>query len=197
MTSWSQPRRNFFRVAIAVALFVPGLILGILFKGAAYLSPTVRTSHNMAAFHFEPMDTHSIGSPDKRVNLEEIKKALIKLENYNHFHKTINNLIVYATRGTEFNHDPGLCHFKPKKIILHGAAIVHKPCAVERLDAALVATGKWEKFCNLSEKEKKTSLNLAQVAQYKVVSEKAALDDTPPKISLFSAQRFNRVYVVG
>lgn len=54
LATLNQPKRNFIRIAIAVALIIPGLLLGTIFKGISYLSPSIRANHNLANAHLNP-----------------------------------------------------------------------------------------------------------------------------------------------
>lgn len=74
LSSVSQSKRNLIRIAIAVALLIPGLLLGSFFKVISYLSHSTRENHKLADAHFKSIEGLSYPSHKNKVTLTPIKK---------------------------------------------------------------------------------------------------------------------------
>lgn len=190
----NKPKRNFLRIALSIVFLVPGLLLGSFFKALGYfLSPSTREGHQLAIQHYTPADC-TIGDENDRLTLKQIKKELRKIDQYNPLHQPIQSLIIYAEPGTEIKEDIGILSINPQKIILDGAQLIHGPsasmdgCLDERLDAS------WKSPVN--SKTAKLMNNSSFAQQWRIDSVEDALQDTPPRRSLFSWERYKRIYVV-
>lgn len=110
---------SFLRVVASIILIVPGVIIGCISKILGYLSPSVRKWHYQAIQSFMPVD-RTIGSPEARLSLDEIKLQLQEIRKTN-LHQPTKNLVVYAKEGTTIHeNDPGFMVLQPKKLILVG-----------------------------------------------------------------------------
>lgn len=192
--SCEKPQRNFLRVIAYTILLLPGLIVGTVFKGLGYLSSSMRERHRFAVQHYTPTDM-TIGSPTQRLTLEAISR---ELQEKNPLNQPAKNLVIYAEKGSRLNHDLGFMRFNPQKIILDGARIVHEPSPSPRLDDTLASKNDWE---SRTIRVWGGPLHINQndvtlVTQWKKSSVEAAVQDTLPRLSPFSLQRYHRVYVV-
>lgn len=158
------------------------------------MSQSICDRHNLTVQHYTPVD-RTIGSAEARLDLEKIKQQLNEARQSNNLKRPTQNLIIYAEEGTEIKEDPGILHLNPKKLILIGAQLIHGPSLLGCLDENLGSN--WEK-----NKAGKISLHDAEpvggcfVVQWKVKSLAAALQDVPPRKSIFSLGRYNRIYVI-
>lgn len=192
---WNKPERNFLRVVASIIFIIPGIIIGSAFKGIGYLWEFNRVCHRLVIRHYTSVD-HTIGAPENRLNLEAIKQQLSDLRQNNQLNQPTKNLIVYAEEGTAINEDPGIIGFDPQKTILVGARIVHQPSRVGRLDEALIRYGWEERGCVRKVSNTHEIDNSTYVIQWKKKSVQAALDDVPARKSIFSTERYKRVYIV-
>lgn len=192
---WQKPKRNFLRVIASIVLLAPGLILGSVIKGLGYLSKVIRARHKLTLLHYIPID-RTVGTDQNRLNLDQIKQQLEELRKNNWINQPTKTLIVYAQPNTQINTDPGFLALHPQKIILVGARIVHQPCAGNRLDDTLAGSSNWESRSFRTIKNG-TQANFGTfITQWQVNSVQDAIQDIPPKKSLFSSERYRRVYVV-
>jgi|GEM_PF-2683676 len=194
--SFSRPKRNALRVVASILFLVPGILLGVAFKGLGHLSKTIRERHSLAVQHYTPINRLTIGSDKQRLDINEIEVELTKQKQDNHLQQKTRALIIYAKPGTKINTDPGLLELEPQKIVLVGAKIVHEPCGGMggRLDDTLLQDSDWETGL------RKSSMRQANfgtfVTQWKVNSVNKAIRDIPPRKSMFSCERYRRIYVV-
>ncbi len=138
----SSPTGMIKTVSAVVAL-IPGLVLA-LSKVFAYLFSDVRAKHRLAKEHLTPVDRHigNVFNPIQSINdlVAELKQEF----DSDLKHRPTNALIIHGNGNLEINEDPGILRFNPMKLVLEGAAIVHRPSLFGRLDNAMHATGKWE-----------------------------------------------------
>lgn len=212
----TESKRTFLRVIASILFLVPGLLLGCIFKGIGYLSPSIRENHKLSMQRPMPNpsentpDAHpaadprprtaqytpiNVGSNEERLGLEGIEKALTDLRELQRGAVTPNALVIYAQPGTEFNTDPGFLYLKLDKVILVGARIIHDSCAGRRLDDALATSDRnWES--SFTREGSPTYFRyLTFVKQHPMASVDAALADVPPNIR-GTSERYKRIYLV-
>lgn len=191
-----KPKRNLFRIIASIVFILPGLIIGSAFKGLSYLFSSIRERHKLAILHYTPVD-RTVGSENDRLSLEAIKDELLELYlDSITLNQPTKNLIIYAEEGVQIKEDPGILGFKPKKLIMVGAQLIHGPAAGLDgcLDENLLRAG-WEKT-KANKIDDAEALEGSFVTQWKVKSLAAALKDIPPRLSFFSFERYHRIYVI-
>lgn len=201
--------RGFLRTTAAIILLIPGLIIGSAFKAISYLSPAIRENHRLAILHRTPVDK-TLGSPEERLNLQEIKRNLqeVQLSN-NPLNQPTGNLVIYARRGTLIINDPGIIALNPQKIILVGARLTGDDFNQEALDEVLAKTGEWHVRSSgdflYGKNSSATIMNVDGVdicygdtfiPQWEINSVEQAVKDIPPKRSFFGSERVKRLYTV-
>ena len=196
----NRPKKNVWRVVASIILLIPGLIIGSAFKGLGYLSPSIRAYHQLVIRHYTPVD-HIIGSEENRLNLSQIEAQLREIRENNLLTQPTRNVVIYAEEGTQIEKDPypGILDLDPKKLILIGAQLTRSPSSTSCLDMYMQSDSYWEQRHTPNRPKNATLLKECRTntAQWKVESLAAAVRDTPPRISLFSFERYKRVYVVS
>lgn len=202
--------RTFIGKVLTIAFLAPGIILGTVFKSLGYLCSTIREKHRIAALHNITKDSITVGSNEKRLNVNEISKKLSQLALENDYYQRAKAVIIYAEKGTEIVDDPGILQWNPDKIILVGARVIHESGIDLRgpLDRQL-GEG-WETKPMIQSKVKiqhipnESGLREAvdfqggdsYAIQYTANSVKSALEDVPPVYSWTSFSRYKRIYLV-
>ena len=132
------------KTAVSVVLLAPSLLLAVFFKGIAYLFSRVREKHHLVKEHLTPIN-REIGSTSNPIKTIEALRHALNIERTSDpkNHPT-NALIIHGDGALTINEDPGILDFNPKKLILDGAQIVHQPSPTDRLDDAMVRSGKWK-----------------------------------------------------
>jgi hypothetical protein len=116
-------KKDNITTAKMIALFVPGLILGTIFKIFAYLSNDVRNYHNLAKKHFTPIEKYEIGDKNRRLTIRQIKEQMKEFIKNNTLHKKINTLVIYADdEGLSYD-DINILEASPEKLILDGLKV--------------------------------------------------------------------------
>lgn len=121
----TTPRKNFIRTAFSILLFIPGLILGSLFKKIGYYSEAVKVRHNLAVEHFTP-EKKQIGDTDDRKKTEKIAKILGMMNKDDLLNRPLAHLVIYAEKGTTLAINPELflkLNPPPQKVVIDGAKI--------------------------------------------------------------------------
>lgn len=181
--------KNFFKTVLAIVTLIPGLLLGTIFKGLSYLQKSTREEHLALKSHFTPQNV-VIGTVDDALNLQQIENALRQIP----LNKKIDALVITGNQ-VEINTDPGISRLNPKKLILIGAKIVHKP-GINRLDEALLRKGSWLwKDGRAFQKMQKVEENTF-VTQIHVHTLEEALNHPLPRKPK-SLSRYHAVYVVN
>lgn len=127
-----------------------------------------------------PRINKTIGTREKPLNEEEIRKELEKLHEENKDQK-VDQLIIYGD-NVKFTQDPGIIQLDPKKLILINAKIQHG-----ELDESMISFGKWYKPL--------FPANESKVHQIEVDSIEKAISDQPhenPKTN----EPYNFIYLV-
>lgn len=120
-------RKACWKTALAVVLLVPGLIIGSIFKGLAYLSSTIRERHRLAVDHFTPYDL-SIRSDRPIVSTGDLCVELQDARYHNSRNRPIRNLTIhcrhpYSREDLVINREVNFTSINPMKLILIGARI--------------------------------------------------------------------------
>ncbi len=132
--SLNSSSTGMIKAALSVVLLIPGLILGALFKGFAYLSSRVRKNHRLTKESLTPVN-RVIGSADNPIkNTKELLEALKNERESDLKNCPTNALIIHGDGKLTINNDLGILRFNPMKLVLEGARIVHEPS----LDPALL-----------------------------------------------------------
>ncbi len=119
-TQYTSQQKNWLSTVAAIALLVPGFFLGVLFKGLAYFSSTMRENHRMAIRHFTPHDV-VIGSPHQKLQTQaQVDDELDKLIRHP-LHQKVNALIIHGESYLKIQQrDDHIQGLNPQKIILVG-----------------------------------------------------------------------------
>lgn len=132
------------KTILSIVLFIPGFIVGVIFKALAYLSSEIRGMHRLVREHFTPVD-RVIGSVANPIKTREALSAAIRAERESDpKNRRTNAMIIHGDGNLTINEDPGILAFNPMKLILNGVKIVHQPAAAPRLDDGMIRSGKWE-----------------------------------------------------
>lgn len=119
-SKYSSREKTWLATVGAILTLVPGFFLGSIFKGVAFLSPSLRYNYRTATEQLKPKN-FEIGDQNERLNQDEINQKLEELINRN-IHSKVNSLIIYGIRGVRISDiDPRIRALNPKKIILLGA----------------------------------------------------------------------------
>lgn len=212
--SLTSSQSSFLKTLVSILLFIPGFLLGSIFKGFSYCYKDTRDKRDLVKQHFTRID-HSIGSAENRLDEEGIKKALEDFAKLP-LHQKVNHLTIFAKGVEHESHinritketvvdplrlkdllldtDPGIIRLNPKKVILDGARIGHKFGEfISHFDDELIKT---KKFKNRKERNLESDrIDSTFVEQYPVKSLEEALEHVPPRMS-WSLKRYNAIYVV-
>lgn len=191
-----MPKRNYLKVIASILLIIPGVIFGSILKGLSYISSKMREADAHARLHYTPIN-RTLGSPERRLNSEEITQEIGNIQNNNHLHQATKNLIVYAQENTLINEDLGFVGLDCQKIILVGARIIHKYETDGRLDDLLKQDPRWDCAANRTFIGEQRGKDVTYVKQIRVESIEEAENAPVPKMSIWSTARLHRVYVIN
>lgn len=171
---YKKSKRNLLRIVLAIMLFVPGVLLGTLFKSISLFSSDQRKKHKFAVLHFTrlPVEKTTVGTEKNPLDLKEIDEALQKIKKENKLNRKANAIIIYAKPGTTIKEDPGILDLHPKKIILSRARLINGPSH---------STGPMLDYLNGWELKSINSVS-------------AAISDKPTRKTFFSMTRKNCIY---
>jgi hypothetical protein len=138
----SQPT-GMIQTALAVALLVPGLLVGVILKGLSYLSADIKNL--LVRDHFTPI-TRTLGSDENPIRTREQLRDAVQAEyEQDPIHHLTEALIIHGDGALTINEESGIINrFNPMKLILKGARIVHESCAYTRLDDLIFSSSKWK-----------------------------------------------------
>jgi hypothetical protein len=183
---------SYIRTLLAVAFLVPGLLL-IVFKAISYAFEDVREKHALAKQHFIPV-VRQIGSKESPItNIDQLKEGL-RAEWAKPLHQPTDAIVIHGNGSLEINAEPGILEFNPIKLILVGAKIVHKPCAVDRLDDRMGRTGKWKGAETFRQITSAQDVNKASIGVNVFGSVQEALDDPLTSRGWFTCKKWHVVY---
>jgi hypothetical protein len=177
----------------AVVLLIPGFFLA-LSKVFAYVFSDVREKHSLVKEHLTPINRH-IGNVFNPIqNIAELEEQLSREFNSDLKHRPTNALIIHGNGNLEINEDPGILRFNPMKLVLEGAAIVHRPSLFGRLDNKMHATGGWETK-GVRKVTALTRPDASLVVTHRVCSIEEALQTTAPWRD--SCKRYHMVFMLA
>lgn len=200
---------GFLRTIAAIICFVPGLILGTVFKWLAYLtSENTEKTHRIIKQHFETIDV-TVGEEGRLLSEDNERLLLTEAsEEYAPYNPRVQNLIIRGDGNVVLEKAANIfLDTNAKKIILIGAQIVntadasllerakllwkHQHLATigfARIDEQLAATRKFEV-------RKSAPGTSTFIKQHRVATLEEALADEPPLRD--NGRPYHRVYVVG
>jgi|HubBroStandDraft_4_1064222.scaffolds.fasta_scaffold165180_1 hypothetical protein len=119
------------KTVLSVVFLIPGLMVGAVFKGLAYLSSDVREKHSLAKEHLTPIN-REIGTRSQPMrNEQELKEALSAAYESDLKHRPTDALIIHGN-GTFAIHDhpevlKNILKFNSRKLILENTSLKNHP----------------------------------------------------------------------
>lgn len=198
-TTWKlkSSSTGMIKAALSIMLLIPGLILGAVFKGLAYLSSSVRENHRLAKEHLTPINREIGSASNPIITRDELKQALNAARKADPKNRPTNALIIHGDGALTINEDLGILQFNPMKLVLEGAQIVHQPSASMdgRLDEKMARTGKWQ--VNASRLATPSNPDNSFAKSQSVTSVDDALRVTAPRRNWASRKRYHMVFNVA
>ena len=190
-TEWDlkSEETSFYKLVLAIVFLIPGLILSVC-KALSYLFDDVQEKNAFTQQHFTPIN-RIIGTKEAPITTEEQLKDALLDEKLKPLNQRTNAIIIYGDGNLKINAEPGILQFNPAKIILVGAKVIHASCGRERLDDAMILSGKWKDTEMVSVV---TNPEQSGTAAHTADSVDAALNEPNPSRGCFTGKTFHVLY---
>ncbi|MFI5343277.1 MAG: hypothetical protein ACHQUC_03555 [Chlamydiales bacterium] len=145
--------KKWMRTCLCIIGFIPGLILGSIFKGLSYLKKSIRDEHDLVKLHFEREEhlliNHSAPYSKHQPHrisfaLEEARKRVNPKAKDVYLHQRVNiveiNLAFSKDAINERSVIVPLIEFDPVKLILHTKVFIEDDESAVR---HMASSGKW------------------------------------------------------
>jgi hypothetical protein len=93
----AKPKRSLGRMIAAIALFVPGLLIGTALKALAFkISDDMKNLHAKVHTHYTPIDKQIFGSRESPISFDDFKKEYENFSKRNTYSQHVNKIAGYA-----------------------------------------------------------------------------------------------------